>query len=955
MPSQPCPFVLMVVALVAASGCGGSGGARRDHGGAGAGSSGAPEDGTSGVNANAGRADGAATGGRERVAEAGQGGTRASGGERASVGGAGAAWTDGANAGGIGGEGTGDASEAGGIADAVAAGGVSGGGMGGAATGGGNSTAGSDAAPAGGIGGAAGSPGEIPIGGNTGGGTDATGGTTAAGGAVEAGTAGVPAGGGTPEAAGSGTGGEDLAGGGAAGTATGAFGGSSAAAGSAGAGLGGSGGVPVCASGAACDNGVCIDQSCCPHALACGTLCCAPGQVCSYLSCVTPGTQCADTTDCAPDEYCEWGLRVQPAGAAGGAGGAGQCPEGVVPLEGSCMPLPPQCSEGDPGAGSSCVGACQRVPATTTFDLTVRVAWGEQTTAPFASDVMVTPIVLQLGDDDCDGRVTERDVPEIVVTSFSSGQYASAGVLHAVAVVDGAATERWSVAGVLRANTQLAGGNIDGKPGNEIVGCGADGLVHAFGSSGVELWHSDATYACSAPALGDLDADGTAEVVVEGAILDGATGVLKHDFLPALNSSFVLSDIDSDGLLDVVTASRGYHGDGLPFVDNQIAENGINGSWPAVADVDLDGVPEVVAVYYNSHEAVVWRYDATEPQKFQIMRGPVDVWGGLDPSACPPSSAGSIHGGGPPSVADLDGDGVPDVVTATGVGLTALNGARLLDSAVSAQDTFLWAVPNQDCSSAQTGASTFDFDGDGRSEVVYSDERRLRIYDGSTGAVVADACNPSATLNEYPVVADVDADGHAEIVAVSNAFAGFNCGGEQHSGIRVFGSTTGTWARTRSVWNEHSYHVTNVLEDGTIPASEPAHWKAAGLNAFRNNRAAGLEFAASDAVASVVLRCTAPPELGASIRNVGQAALPAGATVEFYRDSAGSPVLLDTETTSLTLGRAQSQLVLARGVASSALESGDSLYVRVTPRAGVDECNTENNVSPKVPASCTGE
>jgi hypothetical protein len=35
----------------------------------------------------------------------------------------------------------------------------------------------------------------------------------------------------------------------------------------------------------------------------------------------------------------------------------------------------------------------------------------------------------------------------------------------------------------------------------------------------------------------------------------------------------------------------------------------------------------------------------------------------------------------------------------------------------------------------------------------------------------------------------------------------------------------------RRIWNQHSYHVTNVREDGTIPQHEPKHW--ALLNTFR--------------------------------------------------------------------------------------------------------------------------
>ena len=37
----------------------------------------------------------------------------------------------------------------------------------------------------------------------------------------------------------------------------------------------------------------------------------------------------------------------------------------------------------------------------------------------------------------------------------------------------------------------------------------------------------------------------------------------------------------------------------------------------------------------------------------------------------------------------------------------------------------------------------------------------------------------------------------------------------------------------RRIWNQHAYHVTNVREDGTIPAHPKASWKF--TNTFRVN------------------------------------------------------------------------------------------------------------------------
>ena len=38
---------------------------------------------------------------------------------------------------------------------------------------------------------------------------------------------------------------------------------------------------------------------------------------------------------------------------------------------------------------------------------------------------------------------------------------------------------------------------------------------------------------------------------------------------------------------------------------------------------------------------------------------------------------------------------------------------------------------------------------------------------------------------------------------------------------------------TRRIWNQHTYHVTNVREDGTIPQFETTWWNRG--NTFRAN------------------------------------------------------------------------------------------------------------------------
>ena len=155
--------------------------------------------------------------------------------------------------------------------------------------------------------------------------------------------------------------------------------------------------------------------------------------------------------------------------------------------------------------------------------------------------------------------------------------------------------------------------------------------------------------------------------------------------------------------------------------------------------------------------------------------------------------------------------------------------------AVPAQDTLYvidwqgnvkWSAPIGDTSGA-SGASSFDFDGHGVIDVVYADEKNINIYNGRDGSVKFTAARPSLTGFDVPVIADVDDDGHAEVVVVTDG----NVNGSP--GVIAYAGVNQNWVGTRHVWNQHSYHVTNVNENGTIPVHEARAWSV--YNAYRSN------------------------------------------------------------------------------------------------------------------------
>ena len=69
------------------------------------------------------------------------------------------------------------------------------------------------------------------------------------------------------------------------------------------------------------------------------------------------------------------------------------------------------------------------------------------------------------------------------------------------------------------------------------------------------------------------------------------------------------------------------------------------------------------------------------------------------------------------------------------------------------------------------GYTVFDFNMDGKSEIVYRGTHTLNIVDGSTLTPLSTPIEAfSGTVTEYPVVADVNKDGHAEIIICRGAY-----------------------------------------------------------------------------------------------------------------------------------------------------------------------------------------
>ena len=420
---------------------------------------------------------------------------------------------------------------------------------------------------------------------------------------------------------------------------------------------------------------------------------------------------------------------------------------------------------------------CEGGPRQPNWDL--EVLWEEQV----GSGTFSPPVVGQLDDDNGDGSVDDSDVPDIVVIDTSAVMWSRRGD-------DGATNWQYSITNTT--NLLSAIGDVDGDGWPNIV-TDANYSVTAFSGEGAIVWIGPSSStgknkgSCGAVGMGDLDGDGTPEAYVGSKIIDGVSGALRGngaegDGLGIGNTygHSIAADLDDDGASEVIVGNAAYDADG-----GTIWSNGNSDGTVAVADLDKNGSPEVVAV---GNSGVI------------TMDAEGDVLWTFDIGTALPST---------PVIADVDGDGYPDVIIPTATVLYVIDRDGKEMHSINAPGP----------GSGRGGASAYDLDGNGAWEIVWQSPSELMIIDGTSGD----------TLSSYPVTAplcagpvpivDVDADGDADIVT-------YDANGK----LRVL-TDTASFTQARPVWHQSDYSLTNVEDNSAMPRGAEPNWK--GENNFR--------------------------------------------------------------------------------------------------------------------------
>jgi hypothetical protein len=634
--------------------------------------------------------------------------------------------------------------------------------------------------------------------------------------------------------------------------------------------------------------------------------------------------------------------------------------DGTVPTDAGCEYIPEPSGRRITPRIEWSMGQAMTDPTTGT-----RLPAWRYTVEPDATNVMQAPAVGQLTDDDGDGRVTESDIPDIAVV-MGDGEDDMAGVLRILSG-DGTAVHA-SIHAASHTNPRgtleyapyhhagVAIGNIDGDDAIEIatmvtttseVRCWP--AVYEVRDSGgavtVELEHvyEGGSYYCAAhgPALADIDDDGQIEVILGFNVLsgDGLTlewsrsttsssngrgwwSAFREGAVGYWNSGYhsFPYDMDADGrFMEVVAGKHVYTHDGDIWCELGRYEGGTwvtaRDGYPAVADLlGTDGRPEIVLT--GNEDVAVFDGTPVGGRCEEIARLPNDPT--LDPTVpaglpahpnCDPTRRSF---GGQPTVADFDGDGDKEIAVAGACWYSVFH----FDESDGDRFARYALAQTKDWSSASTGSTVFDFNGDDRAEVVFSDEEALYVWGVNRAAGLApwerldpylidDQNHKSWTIHEYPLVADVDGDGKAEIL-VSNSFLPESPGAY---GLYALGAADDDWVSARQVWNQHAYHVTNVGDDGSLGYAAPNFGRLATspLNNFRNQAPGRF-----GALKAPNLYVTAEPpcqegcgdiEVRVQVANEGAFITVDPATeVSLYGVSGGSRTWIDSQELGLSLG-----------------------------------------------------
>ena len=298
-----------------------------------------------------------------------------------------------------------------------------------------------------------------------------------------------------------------------------------------------------------------------------------------------------------------------------------------------------------------------------------------------------------------------------------------------------------------------------------------------------------ANFAPEGVAISDLDGDGLADVVVANnffgtlSVLQntGTPGTISFTAQPELSLAsganafgVAIADIDGDGKPDIVATDNANSQvsvfinsstvGNFSFVSRSDFATGFGPEGVTIADMDGDGKPDIiVANYFDGTISIL--HNASVPGT--ILFAP----------QVPFTPSAPIIGVGPLNITtgDLNGDGLPDVVTTN----AAPNVISVFQNTSTVGVISLGAsvdlVPG--AASTLNSVAIADIDGDGKQDILFGDQGSNNLYiiqNVNTGGSITGASFAPAvayTVGNGPTsiaIGDINGDGKPDVVASNN-------------------------------------------------------------------------------------------------------------------------------------------------------------------------------------------